>query len=237
MKRNFTLALIAALFTIFSGLLFASDVVSKTYDFKDFSKVKVSSGMILTVTQSDTYRVEVNIDDKDLKYFRAEQNGDEVEFSLRNNFFSFFGHRHGRIEISIKMPSLTGLGMSGGSIAKITMDVPSKNFSGGLSGGSKIMGNLNCGNSKFNLSGGSRVKLAGKGNDLRISGSGGSSFELKDFSVNNVSASFSGGTHATVTMNGTLDTKQSGGSRIIYYGNAVLGNTDFSGGSGVSKGD
>ncbi len=236
MKRMYTLLLVAASVLFFSRMIFAYDVVTKTYDFKDFSVVEASSGMVLNVTQSNTYSVEVKIDNDDLKYFRAEQKGNKVEFYLKSSFFSFFGHRHGRIEINIKMPALTGVGLNGGASGNITMDVPSKYFSSELSGGAKLHGNLTCGNAKFDLSGGSRVSLSGKGNDLKIAGSGGCTFELKDFSVNNVDTDLSGGTHATVTMNGTLNAEQSGGSRLTYYGKATLGNTDFSGGSGVSRG-
>ncbi len=237
MKRLPALVFTAVILTFFSKTIFAFDVVTKTYDFKDFSKVEVSSGMVLTVTQSNSYSVEVKIDSNDLKHFRAEQKGDKVEFYLKNNFFSFFGYRHGRIEVNIKMPALTGVELSGGAFGNITMDISSKNFSSELSGGAKLHGNLTCGNSRLDLYGGSRVNIKGEANNLRIEGSGGSTFDLKDLSVNNVDTELSGGTHATVTMNGILNADQSGGSRLTYYGKATLGKTDFSGGSGISKGN
>jgi len=236
MKRLLTFTLIISAFLLFSNLIFAYDTVTKTYDLKDFSAVEVSSGMILTVTQSDAYSIKVKIDSKDLEHFKVEKKGNKVEFSLKNSFFSFFGQRHGRIEINIKMPALTGVKISGGASGNITMSMPSNTFTANLSGGAKLKGSLISSNAKFELSGGCKVNLSGKGNDLRLEGSGGCSFELKDYSVFNVSTDLSGGTHATVTMNGTLNAEQSGGSRLTYYGNAKLGNTDFSGGSGVSKG-
>jgi hypothetical protein len=98
-------------------------------------------------------------------------------------------------------------------------------------------GELTCGNASFDVSGGGKVRLSGEGANLNIEGSGGAMFRLKEFSVKNVNADLSGGTHATININGTLNTDQSGGSRIVYYGNMNLGNTDFSGGSGINKGD
>ena len=114
MKRFLTFGLILASALLLNKMIFASDVVTKTYDNKNFTEVEVSSGMQLTVTQSDSYSVEVKIDSDDLKYFRVEQKGSKLEFYLKNNFFSFFGHRHGRIEVNIKMPALTGVSLSGG---------------------------------------------------------------------------------------------------------------------------
>jgi hypothetical protein len=87
------------------------------------------------------------------------------------------------------------------------------------------------------LSGGSWVEISGNGKNLSVDGSGGSNFKLKNFSVENVNAELSGGSQVVITMNGELNTDQSGGSHLTYYGKASIGNTDFSGGSGVSKGD
>ncbi|MCL5030446.1 MAG: DUF2807 domain-containing protein [Bacteroidetes bacterium] len=233
MKKLFLIIPTILLFA-FSSKAFASE--TKTYNFKDFTSVEVGSGMLLTITQSDSYSVEVNADKKDFEHLRVEKKGNTLKFNIKRDFFSFFGHRQNRIEVNIKMPSLTGLDLSGGSIGKITMDVSSKKFAAEVSGGSQLKGNLSCANIGLELSGGSKVEISGKGNDIRLEGSGGSIFRLKDFSVGNVDAELSGGSHATITMNGTLNTDQSGGSRIVYYGNATLGNTDFSGGSGVTKG-
>ncbi len=235
MKKMLLTILPVILIFVFTSKVFASE--TKTYDFKDFTSVEVGSGMLLTITQSDSYSIEVNADKKDFDHLRVEKKGSTLKFYLKNSFFSFFGHRHGRIEVNIKMPSLTGLDLSGGSIGNITMDESSKRFNAGLSGGSSLKGNLNCKNISMGLSGGSKVEISGKGNDIKLEGSGGSIFKLKDFSVGNVDAELSGGSHVTITMNGTLNTDQSGGSRIVYYGNAILGNTDFSGGSGVTKGN
>jgi hypothetical protein len=38
-------------------------------------------------------------------------------------------------------------------------------------------------------------------------------------------------------MNGRLNADQSGGSSVVYYGNATMGTTDLSGGASVSKGE
>lgn len=81
------------------------------------------------------------------------------------------------------------------------------------------------------------MELKGKGENLNADGSGGSKIRLKDFSVKNVNADLSGGSTVWVNMNGTLNSDQSGGSRLYYYGNMSLGNTSFSGGAGISKGD
>jgi hypothetical protein len=143
----------------------------------------------------------------------------------------------GEVNIKIKMPSLTTIGLSDGAEGNIVMDVSSESFDAALSGGSELNGELKCGNINMSLSGGSEITLKGKGEDAEIAGSGSSSFNLKEFTVRDVDSQLSGGSNVKITMNGTLNTMQSGGSNLIYYGHVDLENTMFSGGSGVEKGE
>jgi hypothetical protein len=237
MKITFLNILMISAFILFMSVTYAGDRNTKSYSYQDFTSVDVSSGMNLTVTQSDSYSIEVTADQEDFKYLKVEKDGKTVKFYIKRDFLSFnWGGRHHKIDVKIKMPALTGAGLSGGSQGNITMDVSSKSFSAELSGGSQINGNLKCGNMQLELSGGSIVDLSGNGKNLKVEGSGGSIFKLKGFSVNDVDADLSGGSQVTVTMNGNLNTEQSGGSHLTYYGKASLGETDFSGGSGVSRG-
>ena len=236
MKKMLMALMMLFFVTLITANVYSADKVTKTFNYKDFTSIDVSSGMYLNVTQSDSYGIEIKADESDFKYLKVEKDGETLKIYFHKSFFSFF-KRHNKVEINITMPALKGLDLSGGSHANIKVDNASKSFSADLSGGSYLEGNFTCGDVYFNMSGGSGVNMTGKGRNLKIEGSGGSKFKLKDFSVNNVNADLSGGSHATVTMNGTLNTEQSGGSRITYYGNMTLGQTDFSGGSGVSKGD
>jgi hypothetical protein len=187
---------------------------TKNYDFKDFESVSVGYGMRVNISQSDSYSIKVEADERDFKYLRVEKVGSGLEFYIDKNGY----HRRDEINIDITMPSLTDINLSGGSIGKIRMDVHSKNF--------------DC-----DLSGGSQLTLDGSGRDVEIDGSGGAIFHLGDFSVKDADISLSGGSIVSINMNGTLNASQSGGSQITYYGSAKIGNTSFSGGSGIRKGD
>ena len=207
---------------------------NRNFSNKDFTAIEIGSGMHLNVTQSDSYSIEAVGDKDDLNDLDVEQSGDVLKIRFKSSFFGF--GRHHRVDFNIQMPQLTRLDLSGGAKGNIKMDVASKKFSTGLSGGSQLEGNLKCGNISMELSGGSRAGLNGAGSNLKIEGSGGSKFRLKDFSSVDVDVELSGGSQATINMNGTLDADLSGGSHIYYYGKIELGSTDFSGGSGISKG-
>lgn len=206
----------------------------RKYNYEDFTRLEVGYGMHLAVKQSGTFGISVKADEDDFKRLRVEKKGTTIKFSMEK---SFFHPRTGDIYIIVSMPLLNSLSLSGGSTAELSMNSPSNSFSADLSGGSRLKGNFTCADVSFELSGGSRVILSGKGNNLKADGSGGSLFNLKDFLVKNVNVSLSGGSEATLNMNGKLNTHQSGGSKVTYYGKAVLGNTSFSGGSSIRSGN
>lgn len=208
---------------------------SKTYDYKDFTTVGVSSGMQLFVTQSDNYSITVRGASNDIDDLLVEQRGGSIRFRFERN--GWFGGHHGTVQIEITMPKLTSLGLSGGASAKISMDIGSENFSAGLAGESELKGNLNCGDINLATSGSSEITLDGKCGDMKLAGSGGSEYHLRNFSAESVKAALSGGCEATVNMNGRLSFSGSGGSDLTYYGHAELGSIRSSGGSGVSRGN
>jgi hypothetical protein len=222
---------IAALLIFISGNARAQE--KKKYDFSGFSKVGVGFGMYVTVSQGSSYSVEVEGDKRDLEVLKLKQNGTSLNFGFDKSNY----RKHEDIKITIKMPVLTGISLSGGAHGRINMNISSKTFEGDLSGGAELTGNLQCGNISFDGSGGCTVTLKGTGKNLSVDGSGGSVFNLKDFSVYNVDADLSGGSNVTITANGTISSEQSGGCHITYYGKAKMGHNDFSGGSGISKGN
>jgi hypothetical protein len=215
-----------------TGNIYPADRTTKKYDYKDFSKVEAGSGMLVKISQSSSYNIEINAEEEDFEYLKVEKNGNDLRIYIDKNNY----RKHGDIKIDIKMPVLTGLDLSGGAQGKLSMDIKD-NFNCELSGGAEVSGNLSCENINLEISGGSIINLSGKGADLTADASGGSVYHLKDFSVKSVDVDLSGGSRLEINMNGTLNVDASGGSRVIYYGNATLGSTDFSGGSGISKGE
>ena len=230
MKKHLVIILLAAF--LFSTQVFCSDRSTKKYDIQDFKKVEISNGMQLKLNQSSSYSIEVNAEKEDFEYLKVVKKGSSLQIYIDKNNYQ----KKGDINIIISLPELTGLDLSGGSVADISMKIIDS-FEGELSGGSELSGNLTCDDITIDLSGGSTTDLKGTAKNFHSEGSGGSIFHLKDFSVTNVNADLSGGSILKINMNGTLDVDASGGSKVVYYGNAKPGNTDFSGGSGISKGD
>jgi len=126
--------------------------------------------------------------------------------------------------------------LSGGSVGTLDVQRVSAPFAAALSSGSRLSGQLACGDIALSLSGGSRVEFSGSGQSLVLDGSGGSRYELKNLAVKHVTSDLSGDSLATVTLDGGLIANLSGGSQITYFGSATLGAVHASGGSSVRKG-
>jgi hypothetical protein len=221
---------------IFGGCSFVSvngggEPIARSFNNVDFEKVSVSSGMKVNIVQSDSYSVEVKAGDKTMNYLVVDQIGDKLKF--------YFSEKRllsrGDVFINISMPLLNQLNLSGGSRGKIEMEINDERFSADMSGGSALKGVLKCSDIKISLSGGSSSDLEGEGRDLYVSASGGSIINLKNFKSIDADVEMSGGSHGTINLTGTLNTSQSGGSQLKYYGTAALGRTNFSGGSGISQ--
>ena len=236
MKKRFSLFLIVFSISFLSTTVFA-DLKTKTYDYKDFNGVSVGSGMHVTIKQSNSYSISITADEKDFNDLVVEKTGNDLKIYYDHGVWGWFGSHRGNVEIKIFMPALTTIDLSGGAKGNITMNINGKSFSAGTSGGAELKGNLTCGNISVETSGGSKVELSGKGENFNAEGSGGSKIKMKNFAVKNVNADLSGGSTVWINMNGTLNTDQSGGSHLYYYGNVSLGNTSFSGGDEISKGD
>lgn len=212
------------------GITGSGNLTTESYDFTDFSRIEANSGFEIEVTRADTFSIKITADDNVHEYIAVEKSGDTLEIRLRGTRF----YHSVTIRAEVTMPDLHFIELSGGSRANITGFSSEHDFEANLSGGSCLNGDISTGDTEFELSGGSQVELEGAGDNLFIDASGGSQLDLEDFPITDADIHMSGGSQVTINISGTLDADLSGGSRIYYVGTPTLGDTDFSGDSGIS---
>lgn len=208
----------------------SGNLTTESHDFSDFSRIEAHSGFEVEVTISDTFSIEITADDNVHEYIVVEKSGDTLDIRLRGTRF----YHSVTLMAEITMPDLYRIELSGGSHAEITGFSSLQDFRAALSGGSHLNGDITAADVEFELSGGSQVELEGSGDNLAIDASGGSQLDLEEFPINDADINMSGGSRATINIAGTLDADLSGGSRIFYIGTPTLGDTQFSGDSGIS---
>ena len=85
------------------------------------------------------------------------------------------------------------------------------------------------------LSGGSQLTGQGSAGELTVGASGGTQLHFANYLVQDANIELSGGSQATINLDGTLDADLSGGSQLYYYGNPTLGHIETSSGSQIYK--
>jgi len=92
-----------------------------------------------------------------------------------------------------------------------------------ISGASRVSGSIEIAGGDFEVSGASTVELEGTAHDVSMDVSGASTVRLADFAVTNAGIELSGVSNATVNVSGKLDVIASGTSTLEYLGNPTLG--------------
>ena len=222
-------------------VLGSGNVINEVFDLSDFNRIKAQNGFQVEVTKSDSFSVVAIVDDNVLEHIEIKVSGNTLILRPKANR-SF---RSVTLSARVTMPNIDKLELSGGAKVEINGFDSSNNLPIKLSGGSHLNGSVTAGDVNLSLSGGSHVNLSGSANELVangsggshislsgsaenivIKGSGGSHFNLDSYPVNDADINLSGGSHADVNVNGTLNVKISGQSEVIYTGNPEMGDID-----------
>jgi hypothetical protein len=209
----------------------SGDLITVEKEYSGFDKVKVGYGCKLTLRQSDRYSVIVRVDDNLADRLKIELDGSTLLIGMKSGY----SYRRLTLEADITMPDIQSLRMSGGSDGTIEGFNSERSLSVDLSGGSELVGEVGAGDFELSISGGSELELHGSADDLSIKGSGGSGFDLSGMNAEDATVSLSGGSTATINVNGSISGSLSGGSVVHYLGDPSLGSLKKSGGSAVVR--
>ena len=190
------------------------EIIKKEIKVTEFTKISVSSGWDLYLTQGDTYSMFVEADAKSLKLLETEIN-DGILIIKNKKGISFNTNTKRVIRITFK--ELEGLKASGGCDVYFETTLKTDNFSIALSGGSDL-NNLDLEAKKLSttLSGGSDAKInVGQIEYVKVAASGGSDAKLIEIDAQKLNVSISGGSDADLSGSARASKiSASGGSDI-----------------------
>jgi hypothetical protein len=224
---------------------------TRVYEFTDFTDIEVSDAFDVEITRSNTYKVVVNAPESALKRIRVHKSGSTL--TVDTNWWWFF-HWTSRPRLTITLPELKLLELSGashgevsgfksstdfelsmGGASELDIDMEVGKLKADISGASTVNGNIKATESNIDLSGASRINLEGSGGDTSLSASGASRASLADFSVDDADIDLSGASEATVNVAGKMNVELSGSSTLRYSGSPALGKMDISGSSHIEQ--
>ena len=195
----------------------------------------VQVSIINKLVVSDMFNVFVYFSDEEVTA-QLETNANVyqfVELSNQNGTFSVGLskniHFNGQpvLNLYINARTLSGLSVDGASSVEFQNSLTGNSLDMSVSGASSFKGSIETGELLVDLSGASRMELAGSSDYLDITGEGASLVDGFDFVTDYLDASLNGASEISVTVNQELDVRATGASKIYYKGDGMVVNSDI----------
>jgi hypothetical protein len=225
------------------------NIISKQYDYKDFTNVEIGNAFQFEISQAESFSVTVSTHENIVDYLNISQSGKTLYIRLKpGNYTSADG------KATIMMPVLAKLDVSGASrgtargfkstnnfdltasgASQLNMDMETGITSMDVSGASRVTGNLKALDTHVVISGASRAELNGSTGQANIEISGASHFNSPNMFLQNASIDVSGASGAAINISGTLNVNASGASNLDYWGKPVMGRVNITGASHLNS--
>ncbi len=207
-------------------------LLTQEYPIADFTGILAESGFDVTVEPDSMFRVEITTDDNLTDAVEVYRSGAALVLKPKSGM----DVRRNFMRADVRMPLLSSLILTAGAECDIREGFDSdESFSVTLSAGARAAGEMRSGPLSCVLSAGSSLVLRGAGAAGSLVATGGSSIDLRDYPLTDVTISAEGGSVIYVQLDGRLDVTASGGSRVYYRGDPQLGAVSITGGSTLQQ--
>jgi hypothetical protein len=249
---------ILASLTVFTGCVRVDmsekngPLTTQSYDYTDFTGIEIGNAFQLDVVPAASYNISITAGKNILERLHVSKSGGTIKITLDSWRVGWWWNSNPKV--SITMPVLTSLKLSGASdgnvlgfkssqdfrldlsgASHLDMDMEIGDFTSEISGASSVAGHLTATDSDIDISGASHMNLTGSGGDIKVHCSGASTIDFTYFTADNADIEFTGASHGTIDVRGTLDVDLSGASSLDYLGDPTLGRRDVSGASELKK--
>jgi hypothetical protein len=196
----------------------------------DFSALRVSSGIDVTLLQGNRTQVIIITDEDNLEDVKTEKVGGELRLSVDGSWF-----RRSRVEARITFVNIESLDVSAGSDVESEGPLQFRDINIEASSGSDLKLTLEANEVSLRTSSGSDARLEGKARNLYAKASSGSDINAFDFEVEHAELELSSGSDVKIWVSGSLNVDASSGSDVYYRGDPELLDINTSGGSDINK--
>lgn len=202
---------------------------SRTLNHKGFDRLSLGSAFEIIVTKGN-YSVKLEGRREDLDDLESAVVGDKLRIRYKDSFN--WNRNRKKVTVTISMPTLKGLDLSGATNSKISGFNDLGTLDLDISGASKSDIQVKAQKIIMDVSGASTITLVGSAQRLEGDISGATSLRAYDFPVKEAILDVSGASSIRVSVNGKLDVEASGASNVRYRGTASV-RSNTSGASSV----
>jgi hypothetical protein len=224
---------------------------TRNFTLSGFNGIQASNTFSVQVVRADSFSIQVTADNNLWDLLDVSVSGSALRLRVKPGI----NISNSTLSAVIALPSISGLDLSGASTATVGDFISDNSFTCALSGasiadldnvksgpavfdisgGSTLSGHIMMTTGKFIASGGSIIRLLGKGTSANIDASGGSRVYLNEFELEDIRIILSGGSEANVFTQKITSADLSGGSNLYYIDSPVTSNVQTSGGSGIHQ--
>jgi hypothetical protein len=205
--------------------------ITKNYDLKGFDRLDLGSAFEIFVTKG-SHSVKVEGRSQDIKDLEADVVGGKLRIRYKDSIG--WNKNRKRVTVTISMPTLKGLDLSGATTSKVSGFNNLGNLDLDISGASKSEIEVNAQKVIMDVSGASTVILTGTANRIEGEVSGATSLRAYDFPVKDAFFDVSGASNIKVNVSSKLEVEASGASSVRYRGSASV-RSNTSGASSVKR--
>jgi len=166
-----SLLILAALFSTGCSTVFRTTgvgkITEKTYDFTNFTGIQISDALQFVVKQADSYSVVVSAHENVFDHLDMHQSGNTLIIGMK-----FFPYNTSSTTITITMPQLSKLTVSGACDGQATDFDSSNDLEINVSGASDLNTDLKAGKTKLDMSGETKITGSLTSTDTQIKLSG-----------------------------------------------------------------
>lgn len=176
-----------------------------------FTKISASTGVEVIVDQSETTKVEVEVDDNLMEHIVTKVENGTLIIKIDGNINTM---ESAIVRVSTK--TIEGLESTSGASIRSKSTLKGTNLMVKTSSGATINTDLEYEKVSSESTSGSEIKLSGKALALDTKSSSGSEIDAKDLAANEITAQSTSGSNTTVNPIVLLNAKASSGSSIDY---------------------
>lgn len=200
-----------------------------------FNSIKISGGIDLYLSQSNEEAVAVSASDEKFvrKIITTVENGmlrikydDEGLFHIGKNR---------KLKAYVSFKDINKLDVSGACDIHVAGAITTNTFHLICSGASGFKGDVKVNDLDIDLSGASDIKIGGTAHSVAISSSGASDVKAYDLVTDVCTATASGASDISITVNKELNAHVSGASSLNYKGEGMIKDFHSSGASSIKK--
>jgi hypothetical protein len=241
--KNILTTVICFLFLGITSQAYASapDQKTKKYKVANFQSLELGNAFEIHITKGSSCSVTATGNEQDLEDVEVQLEGSRLHVSLDESYWSSWKNWKGgsnKIIINISMPRLRDAEFNGAS--KVTLEgfTDEEEMTLHCSGASKLTSTkLVADKLVIDLSGATKVEMAGQVLKLSVNLSGASHVNLSNMVTRDVDVEASGASHVELNVQKSLRVDASGASKISYRGNPLNISKDLSGASTVRRAD